>query len=208
MKADVVTRSKELIDSIKSNLKIATDARVAHDKSMHQVYIDTHYWVALMVSSGECKNPNTAHERLAASVGRTFACAHRWNKIGSTLVQHSLPHTAPIQAVQLLSIYEEKLPKPIVVQTVGAIKSGKPARECSKPIVRWIDARAMETTKRLKRVARDGKLTPTHIKMELMALLTGAKSAFRRDDLIITVTDSNYRPLVTVGDDAAVAIEV
>lgn len=179
--------------------QVEARSTVLHNSIFRAVYA----WSNEAVRQGTCKGTLAAWRLLAGTLKRTPACIANWYYCGRTLDSYGFKNSVDHRIVRMISSYgKDTIPPHIRHQVSAKAKAGASLGVIQK-LVRAVPAMLRnETQRRMLRLERQGRLTKQHVKIELTALQTMARKVFDKD-VIITITDTDYVPLVSVGEGKA-----
>jgi hypothetical protein len=157
-----------------------------------------HHWTEDAVVLGMAPSTNEACLKLAKTMKVSYPTAFGWYQVGKVINENRLPFDSV--GVSALRKNMAHISKATTLKCIQAIKDGARRGSVTRIIAkdRMYDKSLINA--RLSRLTRENKLTKTHLQMEMMALLTMARKVFKREDIIITITDTAFVPLCAVGD--------
>lgn len=163
--------------------------------------IEASIWCAIQVASGRLKNEWRAWLALAKTCEVHVASIRSYVRVGQFIVEHELnPESVNFTAVQ--EMVSKGLERATVYKCVDVIRSNpieKQPGKISMLAMADVTYRKSTAARRASRILREKKgIGKRQLEIEMLALMTLAKAALGREDLILTLTDLDYTPLAEV----------
>lgn len=165
----------------------------------NRLYVATYGWINKQIQDGKHETVTAACRETGKVLNRGWKTVNGWLLCGQFMLEHGLsPTKASHASVRAVTFRQKLLPAATKAKLVRWIKAGEPSRKVVSEVAKHPNVARNESEERLRRLAKQGKLTKRQLKVEAMAVLSLARKVYG-SDCVVSITDHDYNPLLELG---------
>ncbi len=179
-----VQTREELTTELRTMMKDRDQRKLDLSKIEARLFALVYRWVILAVEEEAAKNQMGAILRLSKTLRRTETSVSGWFYCGKTMAEFKMnPKRVSASAVRELTIRQHDVTKAELHQLVDIIKKAKEgaSKDVRKILGKSSKGTNLQAARKVEYLRRNGNLTKTRAKMELMAVKTFFTGYFGKD---------------------------
>jgi len=190
----------KILANIKSRAKKLESLGFQMSTIRTQLYMDVYSYVHFMVTNKRIESEDKAFESLTHATGKSKYTVNTWYYAGLFMATHKLSASSvSAKSVMNARCLEKSASPADFLKVLSAIRKNTHPGQVGDLITAARYKSGSESNKRVRKLKKNGKLTKSAMRMELMAVLTTMKSYFG-DDIQVAVCSMDGELLLEVSD--------